>query len=102
MEAHVDEKRIARDGWPYTRLEFIEHYGRDWRAHWVGAHSQPCVSDVHDCVFVLGHLEVEHESPPSDVPDARAENLQSASLPHARLGQLSQTGTKRDAARARA
>ena len=34
MKAHVDEKRIARDGWPYTRLEFIEHYVKDWRAQW--------------------------------------------------------------------
>ena len=51
MEAHVDEKRIARDGWPYTRLEFIEHYGRDWRAHWeeasiatAGAAPQPAAT----------------------------------------------------------
>ena len=51
MEAHVDEKRIARDGWPYTRLEFIEHYGRDWRAHWeeasiatAGAAPQPAAA----------------------------------------------------------
>ncbi|MCP3880751.1 MAG: hypothetical protein GY701_20510, partial [Sulfitobacter sp.] len=38
---------------------------------WVGAHSPPCASDVHDCVFVLGDLEVEHEGPPSDVRELR-------------------------------
>ena len=29
-----DETRIARDGRPYTRLEFNEHYGEDWHAYW--------------------------------------------------------------------
>ena len=29
-----DENRIAKDGRPYTRLEFNEHYGEDWHAYW--------------------------------------------------------------------
>ena len=29
-----DETRIARDGRPYTRLEFIEHYKENWNACW--------------------------------------------------------------------
>ena len=28
---------------------------------WVGAHSQPCASDGHDCVFVIGELEDKKE-----------------------------------------
>ena len=29
-----DENRIARDGRPYTRNEFIEHYGEEWQVYW--------------------------------------------------------------------
>ena len=28
------EQRIARNGWPYTRRDFIEFYGEDWNARW--------------------------------------------------------------------
>ena len=29
-----DEQRIARNGRPYTRLEFMDHYGEEWNARW--------------------------------------------------------------------
>jgi hypothetical protein len=29
-----DEQRIARNGWPYTRSDFIDFYGEDWNARW--------------------------------------------------------------------
>ena len=32
-----EERRIALDGMPYTRLEFMEYYGENWNACWLEA-----------------------------------------------------------------
>ena len=36
-----EEKRIAWDGRPYTRLEFMDYYGNDWNTRWGEASIAP-------------------------------------------------------------
>ena len=49
-----DEPRIARDGRPYTRLEFKEYYGEHWYVYWGQASIATAGGGAHPPAAVAG------------------------------------------------